>query len=125
MYLLDTHTLLWFLRDAPELSKNALEVIMTEEKIYVSIASFWEITIKKSIGKLEFQYSIQETEELCNEKDISILQIKSKHFDKIIELPNIHNDPFDRLIISQAISERLTIITRDAIIPTYPVKTFW
>ncbi|UTC83613.1 type II toxin-antitoxin system VapC family toxin [Treponema denticola] len=125
MYLLDTHTLLWFLRDSPQLSKKALEIITTENKVYVSIASLWEIAIKKSIGKLEFEHSIEKIAELCHEKDILILQIQPKYFDKIIKLPNIHNDPFDRLIIAQAIIENLVIITKDTIIPKYSVKTIW
>ena len=125
MYLLDTHTLLWFLRDSPQLSKKALEIITTENKVYVSIASLWEIAIKKSIGKLEFEHSIEKIAELCHEKDILILQIQPKYFDKVIKLPNIHNDPFDRLIISQAIIENLVIITNDTIIPKYSVKTIW
>ena len=125
MYLPDTHTLLWFLRDSPQLSKKALEIITTENKVYVSIASLWEIAIKKSIGKLEFEHSIEKIAELCHEKDILILQIQPKYFDKIIKLPNIHNDPFDRLIISQAIIENLVIITKDTIIPKYSLKTIW
>ena len=125
MYLLDTHTLLWFLRDSPQLSKKALEIITTENKVYVSIASLWEIAIKKSIGKLEFEHSIEKIAELCHEKDILILQIQPKYFDKVIKLPNIHNDPFDRLIISQATIENLVIITKDTIIPKYSVKTIW
>lgn len=125
MYLLDTHTLLWFLRDSPQLSKKALEIITTENKVYVSITSLWEIAIKKSIGKLEFEHSIEKIAELCHEKDILILQIQPKYFDKVIKLPNIHNDPFDRLIIAQAIIENLVIITKDTIIPKYSVKTIW
>ncbi|AIN93428.1 type II toxin-antitoxin system VapC family toxin [Treponema putidum] len=125
MYLLDTHTLLWFLRASPQLSKKALEIITTENKVYVSIVSLWEIAIKKSIGKLEFEYSIEKIAELCHEKDILILQIQPKYFDKIIKLANIHNDPFDRLIIAQAIIENLVIITKDTIIPKYSVKTLW
>lgn len=125
MYLLDTHTLLWFLRDSPQLSKKALEIITTENKVYVSIASLWEIAIKKSTGKLEFEHSIEKIAELCHEKDILILQIQPKYFDKVIKLPNIHNDPFDRLIIAQAVIENLVIITKDTIIPKYSVKTIW
>ncbi|UTC74757.1 type II toxin-antitoxin system VapC family toxin [Treponema sp. OMZ 792] len=125
MYLLDTHTLLWFLRNSPQLSKKVLELITTENRIYASIVSLWEIAIKKSIGKLEFEHSIEKIADLCYEKDISLLQIRPKHFDKIIELPNIHNDPFDRLIISQAIIENLVIITKDTIIPKYHVETIW
>ncbi|QTQ13612.1 type II toxin-antitoxin system VapC family toxin [Treponema parvum] len=125
MYLLDTHTFLWFLHNSPHISQKALNIIGTEEQIYVSIASFWEIAIKKSIGKLKIEYPIQKIETLCCEKDISLLHITSKHLDTLISLPNIHNDPFDRLLISQAMSENLSIITKDSIIPQYPVETIW
>ena len=125
MYLLDTHTILWFLHNSPQLSKKALNIITTEKQIYVSIVSLWEIAIKKSIGKLNFEYPIQKIEALCCEKDISLLHITSNHLDKLMELPNIHNDPFDRLLISQAIIESLNIITKDSIIPQYCVETIW
>ncbi|MBR0033018.1 MAG: type II toxin-antitoxin system VapC family toxin [Treponema sp.] len=125
MYLLDTHALLWYLRDSPELSKKALKIISTEDEIFVSVASLWEIAIKNSIGKLDLEFSIEEIENLCNEKDITILQINGKQLDKIKLLPKIHSDPFDRLIIAQAQTEELTILTTDSKIPKYPVKTLW
>ena len=125
MYLLDTHALLWYLRDSPELSKKALKIINTEDEIFVSVASLWEIAIKNSIGKLDLEFSIEEIENLCNEKDITILQINGKQLDKIKLLPKIHSDPFDRLIIAQAQTEELTILTTDSKIPKYPVKTLW
>ena len=84
-----------------------------------------EIAIKQSIGKLDLDFSITQIENLCNEKDIQILPIKSKHLDKLKNLPKYHGDPFDRLIISQALAENLTIITRDSTIPNYPVRTLW
>ncbi len=125
MYLLDTHTLLWFLYNSSKIPKITVKIISTEEQIYVSIVSFWEIAIKKSIGKLKVEYPIQKIETLCYEKDISILHITSKHLDILVDLPNIHNDPFDRLLVSQAMSENLGIITKDSIIPRYPVHTVW
>ena len=125
MYLLDTHTLLWFLYNSSKIPKRTVKIISTEEQIYVSIVSFWEIAIKKSIGKLKVEYPIQKIETLCYEKDISILHITSKHLDILVDLPNIHNGPFDRLLVSQAMSENLGIITKDSIIPRYPVHTVW
>lgn len=125
MYLLDTHTLLWFLHGSPNIPQKVLNIISTEEWIYVSIVSFWEIAIKKSIGKLKVAYSIRKMEALCNEKDISLLHITSHHLDTLDSLPDIHNDPFDRLLISQAMSENLSIITKDGVIPQYPVHTVW
>ena len=125
MYLMDTHTLLWYLRNSQEISKKSLEIINSETTIFVSIASLWEIAIKNSIGKLQINESVSKIEQLCNEKDISILPIKSKHLDLLLTLEKIHNDPFDRLIICQAKSENLCIITRDSVIPSYEVNTIW
>lgn len=125
MYIIDTHALLWYLRNSGDLSELALNTINTTELIYTSVASLWEIAIKQSIGKLDLDFSITQIENLCNEKDIQILPIKSKHLDKLKNLPKYHGDPFDRLIISQALAETLTIITRDSTIPNYPVRTLW
>ncbi len=125
MYIIDTHTLLWYLRNSDELSKTAHEIIDNEERIFTSVASLWEIAIKHSIGKLYLELPISQIEDLCNEKEISILPIKSMHLDELENLPEIHNDPFDRLIICQARTESLTIITRDTIIPKYDVQTVW
>ncbi len=125
MYIIDTHALLWYLRNSDELSQAAHEIIDNEERIFTSVASLWEIAIKHSIGKLHLELPISQIEDLCNEKEISILPIKSMHLDELENLPKIHNDPFDRLIICQARTEFLTIITRDTIIPQYDVRTLW
>ena len=125
MYIIDTHALLWYLRDSDELSDKTHKIIDNEERIFTSIASLWEIAIKHSIGKLDLEFSISQIENLCMEKDITILPIKSMHLDILGNLPKIHSDPFDRLIICQAITEKLTIITRDTIIPHYDVTTIW
>ena len=125
MYIIDTHALLWYLRDSAELSDKVHKIIDNEERIFTSIASLWEIAIKHSIGKLDLEFSISQIENLCIEKDITILPIKSMHLDILANLPKIHSDPFDRLIICQAITEKLMIITRDTIIPQYNVTTIW
>ncbi len=125
MYIIDTHAILWYLRDSDELSKKARKIIDNEEQIFISIATLWEIAIKHSIGKLDLEFSISQIENLCAEKNISILPIKAAHLDELEKLPNHHNDPFDRLIICQARTEDLSIITRDTIIPKYPVQTVW
>ena len=125
MYILDTHTLLWYLRDSDELSNTAKKIINEAEYVCTSAASLWEIAIKHSIGKLDLEFSISQIEELCSDKDIYILPIKGIHLDELDKLPKHHNDPFDRLIICQAIAENMTIITRDTIIPTYSVNTLW
>ena len=125
MYILDTHTLLWYLRDSDELSDTARNTINDAQYVCTSAASLWEIAIKHSIGKLDLEFTISQIEELSADKDIYILPIKGSHLDKLVQLPKHHNDPFDRLIICQAIAENMTIITKDTIIPNYPVKTLW
>ena len=125
MYLLDTHAMLWYLRDSPELSASAHSLIDKAEYVAVSIASFWEIAIKQSIGKMQLCMTIPELESLCLDRDIQVLPIQSVVLEQIKSLPKIHGDPFDRLIIAQAQIGKMTIITRDRIIPQYPVPTIW
>ena len=125
MYLLDTHALLWYLRDSPELSASAHSLIDKAEFVAVSIASFWEIAIKQSLGKMQFCMTIPELESLCLDRDIQVLPIQSAVLERIKSLPKIHGDPFDRLIIAQAQIGKMTIITRDRMIPQYPVQTIW
>lgn len=126
MYLLDTNALLFFLYDSEKLSKKASEVIYcNNEKISVSIVSMWEIAIKSSIGKLKIKSSISKIADTCEKEQLDILSIKPFHLDEISKLPPIHGDPFDRLIISQAITENLVIITKDGTIPQYNVKVLW
>ena len=125
MYLLDTHAMLWYLRDSPELSASAHSLIDKAEYVAVSIASFWEIAIKQSIGKMQFCMTIPELESLCLDRDIQVLPVQSVVLEQIKSLPKIHGDPFDRLIIAQAQISKMTIITRDKMIPQYPVPTIW
>ncbi|MBR5965040.1 MAG: type II toxin-antitoxin system VapC family toxin [Treponema sp.] len=125
MFLIDTHALLWYLRDSPEISKTAKEAIDKSDRIFTSIASLWEIAIKRNIGKLDLEFSSVQIERLCIQKEISLLPIKAEHLDKLNDLPKHHKDPFDRLLIAQALAENLCIITRDQTIPQYDIKTLW
>ncbi len=125
MHLIDTHTLIWSLLASDNLSETAKETMTDGSKVYVSIASLWEIAIKQSINKLKIKNSIEEIAQMCVKAKINVLPIDAKHLDKIRELPAIHNDPFDRLIIAQAITEGMDIVTKDGIIPKYDVKTIW
>ena len=125
-YLLDTHTFLWFLENSENLSKKALETIKTSTDVFVSIATFWEIAIKQGIKKLNCEYTASKMAILCDSLNISILPILPSHIDTLSELPLIHKDPFDRLLIAQSQLESMTLITRDTIIPKYPnVKVLW
>ena len=125
MYILDTHTLLWLFDEDENLSSSAKNIILTEDTLYVSIVTFWEIAIKQNIEKLKLEYTPSELITLAEHQAISVLQISPKHLDTIRTLEKIHNDPFDRLIIAQAQCEDMTIITKDSIIPKYKVKILW
>lgn len=91
----------------------------------MSIASLWEIAIKQSIGKLNLKCSIEDIVCICHEEGIDILQIRAEHLDIIKSLPMVHNDPFDRLIISQAIVDDLSVISKDHVFANYDIKLIW
>ena len=125
MYLLDTHALLWYFRDSQEISSLARTTIDNADYVAVSVASLWEIAIKRSIGKLQMEMGPAAIEALCRERDIAVLPIGIDALEVVQNLPKIHGDPFDRLIVATAQTKGLTIITRDRTIPQYSVKTLW
>lgn len=113
-YLLDTHTYLWFIAGDRKLSRNVKAIIQDiETPCYLSIASLWEITIKKQLGKLELGIELKELFQYAKRNKIEILSIEFVHLLQLAKLPRIHGDPFDRLLISQAQSEKLTILSSD------------
>ena len=124
-YLLDTNALLYTFSASGELSARARRIVCSESDLSVSIASFWEIAIKQSIGKLRFNMSIPDLEARCNERDIRVLHILPSALEHVKSLPHIHGDPFDRIIIAHAMTENMAIVTRDRVIPQYKVKTIW
>ena len=124
-YLLDTNALLFVFSAPSKLSVRARRIVRGELDLSVSVVSFWEIAIKQSIGKLQFNVTIPNLESLCIGRNIQILSLGSTAIERIKALPTIHGDPFDRLIIAQAQMEDLTIVTCDKIMPQYPVKTVW
>ena len=125
MYLLDTCAVLWFLDDSPSLSKKARDVIGKSNDLYLSVVSLWEIAIKKTIHKLDMEESISELETICNQYGIIILPIKVSYLERIGQLPMIHGDPFDRLIMATALEEQLTLITHDINIRKYEIELCW
>ena len=124
-YLLDTNALLFVFSAPSKLSVRARRIVRGELDLSVSVVSFWEIAIKQSIGKLQFNVTIPNLESLCIGRNIQILSLGSTAIERIKALPTIHGDPFDRLIIAQAQMEDMTIVTCDKIMPQYPVKTVW
>ena len=124
MYIIDTHILLWLLSDPGKLPETAKKIVQ-EDNLCISMASLWEIAIKQSNGKLVLPFSPEELSAICTERDIAIMQILPTHLNKLRNLPKIHRDPFDRLIICQSLAENIPILTHDEKIPLYPVKTMW
>ena len=119
-YLLDTHTLLWWLANNPTLSPSAQEVIANPNNlIFVSAVSAWEISIKKAIGKLEAPSDLLT---VIKRNQFEPLPISIEDGLEAGALPNYHNDPFDRMLIAQAVGHKLIIITRDKKFKQYEVS---
>lgn len=125
MMLLDTQAFLWFVNGDSKLPEGIREEIETHEGLFVSIASFWEMAIKNGLGKLELPVSISKMMEDCSVQRITILPIGSAHLEALKDLPMIHRDPFDRLIICQALAEDMTLVTSDDVIRKYHVRSRW
>jgi PIN domain nuclease of toxin-antitoxin system len=125
MLLLDTHAFLWFLSDDSRLPSEVCKIIQSDEDVYISIASFWEIAIKSSLGKLQIPKSVSQIMEDCVQNSFKILEIHGKHLERLKDLPWYHRDPFDRLLICQAKEEGLTLVTADGNIQRYDIETLW
>jgi len=118
-YLLDTHVLLWWLTEPQKLSEKAQEIIKNRANlIYVSSASIWEIAIKTSIGKLVLPHNLLAT---ITAELFKFLPVLPEEALGVADLPLLHADPFDRLLIMQAKLHDLVLITNDAKIIEYPV----
>jgi len=125
-YLLDTHTAIWFFDGNDALSETANKIIRDlYNPIFLSIASVWELSIKISIGKLDFAGKSAGFIKFAETNDITILPIKSNHLTTLESLPLIHRDPFDRLLIATTIAEGMTLITTDKNIKLYNVSHIW
>ena len=124
--LLDTHTLLWFYGGDEALPVNLKESIRNPtSECYVSIASLWEITIKINLGKLKIGTPITDLYSFLERNQFWIIPIELKHLLYLQQLPYLHKDPFDRLIIAQALSENLAVATKDQFFSQYGLITQW
>lgn len=125
MFLLDTHTLIWFLDNDSRLPPSAKKQIESAEYVFVSIVSIWEIAIKINIGKLKLKTDFQAIEQNLLAQDISILLLDIAAIKTYLSLPLHHRDPFDRILIAQSIDRTLTIISCDVQFDVYPVTRLW
>ncbi len=125
--LLDTHVFLWFITDDRRLSSRAREIMEDPENdLLLSIASLWEIAIKASLGKLTLARPFGELmpHELA-ENAIEILPIRLDHLTTLTSLPFHHRDPFDRLIVAQAVVEEMPVLSGDSAFSRYPARLLW
>lgn len=124
--LLDTHAFLWFVSGDKQLPDSIkTKIIDINVPCFISVASLWEITIKIQLGKLKLHISLNELFDYIERNQIEIVQITYDHLIALSKLPNHHGDPFDRLIVSQAISENFTLISKDKGLKKYKIKQQW
>jgi PIN domain nuclease of toxin-antitoxin system len=118
--LLDTHTFLWW--DEGKLPAKVVRRIRAAETVEVSAASAWEVAIKAGLGKIAVHGSFADA---VDDYGFRELTIRFAHAELVRTLPPLHRDPFDRMLVAQAIVEGLTIVTRDALVAAYAVPTLW
>jgi PIN domain nuclease of toxin-antitoxin system len=121
--LLDTSAFLWWRDESPRLPSHVTSHIRDPDNdIIVSIASWWEIAIKRGLGKLRF---LEDFEEVMAEEQFGLLTVTYRHLQVLGDLPLHHRDPFDRLLISQSLAERIPIVTNGRAFAAYAIETVW
>ena len=132
MYLLDTNALIILLFGEVadgKLGEESTKIMKTVDKLYLSVVSLWEMSIKIKLGKLDIKRSISDIEDICNKNGIEIIPIKASHMDMSMSFPLLqdHKDPFDRLIMAVAKSEKMVLISTDERVrrAEYAVDVIW
>lgn len=125
--LLDTHAFIWWDSEPPRLSSRALAFCQdSENTLLLSVASTWEMQIKAQLGKLRLGVPLAELiENQQRINDLEILHIGLEHVLALDQLPPVHKDPFDRLLVAQAMVEGASLVTNDRIMANYPVNVIW
>ena len=124
--IIDTHAVIWFITGDEQLPPHAKNLIKDPlNTCFVSIASLWEMSIKYSLGKLELKSDLQKIYELIQKSRLTILPITVTHTLLNSTLDFHLRDPFDRIIISQAITEKLTVVSKDIAFKYYDIELLW
>ena len=125
--LLDTHAFLWLVDEPNKLSRKALKACRTRANgLYLSVVSAWEIQIKRHLGKLKLQSSLETViREQQEENNLQILPIELEHVLALSNLPPYHADPFDRLLIAQSLIEKAYLVSSDRAFSKYQVNLWW
>ncbi|MCH8318414.1 MAG: type II toxin-antitoxin system VapC family toxin [Bacteroidetes bacterium] len=125
-YLIDTHAFIWYATGNKKLSKTARSIIDSNEVKFISIGSIWEMAIKVNIGKLDFKQPFQKIiSDQLKINDYILLNLELKHIFMASNLELHHRDPFDRIIISQAMVEKMPIVSNDDKFDKYEVERIW
>jgi len=118
--LLDTHIALWAITDSPRLTPRARELLLSQNaQIWVSAASIWEISIKHALGRGDMPVSGHEALDWFRRSGYRLLPIEPEHAAEVERLPTHHHDPFDRILIAQALTEPMRLLTHDADVAAY------
>ncbi len=125
--LLDTHAFIWLDTQPEKLSKTAMDICQdTNNQMYLSMASLWEMQIKVQLGKLKLKIPLADMLTVQQqENDLNVLNIALPHIYQLQALPFHHNDPFDRLIIAQSVLENMTLISVDEKFKAYDISVLW
>lgn len=115
--LLDTHIFIWAVTDSPKLSHEARRQILAADEVYVSAASIWEIAIKSGLGKIEGD--VVQMVSAIEGSGFLELPVTADHAARVADLPLHHRDPFDRLLVAQAMTEPLTLLTAENVLSRY------
>jgi PIN domain nuclease of toxin-antitoxin system len=124
--LLDTHTLLWWVADDPRLPRTA-DILLTDEstKVFVSAASAWEIAIKARLGKVDAGPLAHGFTAEIERQGFTPLPISLDHAERAGQLPAVHKDPFDRMLVAQAQAENLHLVSNERVFDRYGVVRVW
>lgn len=120
--LLDTHVLLWWQTDDRRLGREARRAIATADIVWVSAVSGWEASIKAALGRLRLDEKFRI---LVAADDFTELPVSLAHAERLLDLPPHHTDPFDRLLVAQALAEKATLVTHDRAIEPYGAPVIW
>jgi PIN domain nuclease of toxin-antitoxin system len=125
--LLDTHTFIWFDSQPVQLSDTCRSMLADQNNsLFLSIASIWEMQIKCQAGRLNLRLPLSRLiDEQFQNAGLEILPIEALHVYELQNLPDVHRDPFDRIMIAQAIVEKMSFMSKDSVLAAYPVQQVW
>lgn len=124
--LVDTHAVIWFITDDKKLPLNTKKILEDKDnKCFVSLATFWEIAIKYSLERLDLNASLEKIFQIIEDTEFELLPVTIAHVLKNSKLEFHHQDPFDRIIIAQAMIENLSVVSKDGQFKKYGIPLIW